>query len=175
MAPGIDLSDRNAWDDSYLVRSWDDAVKEYEKYHSIHKSGKRLEDALSADELKKLREDYGEYLEETETPSVAAETNGHADRPETEMIYADVNGVEAVTARQQDPNSSKQQEVQPANTKSPARQEAAPACTMSEALLGTVQDENLKNMMMSWYYAGYYTGLHAGQQQTLKDGSPKQQ
>jgi hypothetical protein len=29
----------------------------------------------------------------------------------------------------------------------------------------TVQDENLKNLMMSWYYAGYYTGLHAGQQQ----------
>jgi len=29
----------------------------------------------------------------------------------------------------------------------------------------TVQDENLKNLMMSWYYAGYYTGLQAGQQQ----------
>lgn len=27
-----------------------------------------------------------------------------------------------------------------------------------------VQDENLKNLMMAWYYAGYYTGLHEGQQ-----------
>jgi hypothetical protein len=27
----------------------------------------------------------------------------------------------------------------------------------------------MKNIMMSWYYAGYYTGLHAGQQQTLKE------
>lgn len=26
-----------------------------------------------------------------------------------------------------------------------------------------VQDENLRNVMMSWYYAGYYTGLYAGQ------------
>jgi len=25
-------------------------------------------------------------------------------------------------------------------------------------------DEALKNLMMSWYYAGYYTGLHEGQQ-----------
>lgn len=29
----------------------------------------------------------------------------------------------------------------------------------------TVQDENLKRLMMSWYYAGYYTGLFEGQQQ----------
>jgi hypothetical protein len=26
------------------------------------------------------------------------------------------------------------------------------------------QDEALKNLMMSWYYAGYYTGLYEGQQ-----------
>jgi hypothetical protein len=26
------------------------------------------------------------------------------------------------------------------------------------------QDENMKNIMMSWYYAGYYTGLYDGQQ-----------
>lgn len=28
-----------------------------------------------------------------------------------------------------------------------------------------VQDEGLKNLMMSWYFAGYYTGLYEGQQQ----------
>lgn len=28
-----------------------------------------------------------------------------------------------------------------------------------------VQDEELKNLMMAWYYAGYYTGLYQGQQQ----------
>lgn len=28
-----------------------------------------------------------------------------------------------------------------------------------------VQDESLKKLMMAWYYAGYYTGLHEGQQQ----------
>jgi hypothetical protein len=35
----------------------------------------------------------------------------------------------------------------------------------------TVHDENLKNLMMSWYYAGYYTGLHAGQQQAASNGA----
>jgi hypothetical protein len=32
----------------------------------------------------------------------------------------------------------------------------------------------MKNIMMSWYYAGYYTGLHAGQQQVPKDALPKE-
>lgn len=27
-----------------------------------------------------------------------------------------------------------------------------------------VQDEGLKRLLMSWYYAGYYTGLYEGQQ-----------
>lgn len=37
----------------------------------------------------------------------------------------------------------------------------------------TVQDENLKNLMMSWYYAGYYTGLHTGQQQAASKEAQK--
>ena len=28
----------------------------------------------------------------------------------------------------------------------------------------SVQDQNIQNLMMSWYYAGYYTGLYEGQQ-----------
>jgi hypothetical protein len=28
-----------------------------------------------------------------------------------------------------------------------------------------VHDDGLKNLLMSWYYAGYYTGLYEGQQQ----------
>lgn len=32
--------------------------------------------------------------------------------------------------------------------------------------VGGVQDESLKNLMMAWYYAGYYTGLHEGQKQS---------
>jgi hypothetical protein len=38
----------------------------------------------------------------------------------------------------------------------------------------TVQDENMKNLMMSWYYAGYYTGLVAGQQPPAPDYASQQ-
>ena len=28
-----------------------------------------------------------------------------------------------------------------------------------------MQNEDMKNLIMSWYYAGYYTGLYEGKQQ----------
>ena len=31
--------------------------------------------------------------------------------------------------------------------------------------LDAVHDEGLKNLLMAWYYAGYYTGLNEGKQQ----------
>lgn len=51
-----------------------------------------------------------------------------------------------------------------------AAQQPAEATAPSHApplpphLVGAVQDEGLKNLLMSWYYAGYYTGLFEGQQ-----------
>lgn len=30
------------------------------------------------------------------------------------------------------------------------------------------QDDSLKNLMMAWYFAGYYTGLHEGQQKATQ-------
>ena len=41
-----------------------------------------------------------------------------------------------------------------------------------KAYEAVVQDEALKNLMMSWYYAGYYTGLYEGQQRA-QNGIPK--
>jgi hypothetical protein len=36
-----------------------------------------------------------------------------------------------------------------------------------------VQDDNLRNAMMAWYYAGYYTGLYEGQQKAATAGQDK--
>ena len=33
----------------------------------------------------------------------------------------------------------------------------------------TVKDESTRNLMMSWYWAGYYTGFQEGQQQAVKE------
>lgn len=48
------------------------------------------------------------------------------------------------------------------------------AVSGKEAVLihAAVQDEGLKNLMMSWYYAGYYTGLYEGRKQS-DDAAPR--
>lgn len=38
---------------------------------------------------------------------------------------------------------------------------------MPAAIMDAVKDDGLKNLMMSWYYAGYYTGLYEGEQKAL--------
>lgn len=43
---GPQLSQEEIWDDSALVRSWNDAVAEYEYYHSIHARGEDVDEVL---------------------------------------------------------------------------------------------------------------------------------
>lgn len=37
------------------------------------------------------------------------------------------------------------------------------------ARLADISEDDLSNMLMSWYYAGYYTGKHAGMVQANRD------
>ncbi|KAI4629247.1 uncharacterized protein J4E87_003509 [Alternaria ethzedia] len=183
MAPVVDMSDKNAWDDSLLIDSWDEAVNEYKKYHSIHQSGKKLEDVLTEEELKEARGEYGDLMDEAEAVSATAETSGVADHEDVDTPLSETNGVaqsgpspqqyRTLSYENQEPDLSGKQEpqIQSPSAEAPPVPHAAGtlADVMPQAILGTVQDENMKNIMMSWYYAGYYTGLHAGQQQARKE------
>ncbi|KIW91272.1 uncharacterized protein Z519_08168 [Cladophialophora bantiana CBS 173.52] len=46
-----ELSQAEIWDDSALIRSWNDAVAEYEYYHSIHARGEDVEEILRKAEM----------------------------------------------------------------------------------------------------------------------------
>ncbi|CBX91869.1 hypothetical protein IAQ61_000086 [Plenodomus lingam] len=174
----IDISDKNAWDDSLLINSWDDAVAEYKRYHSIQKSGKKLEDVLTEEELEELREDHGHLMEEAETPISRATTNGDAEDQDADMELesSEEDHSASQVQAQQAPESAKPQpqQDQPPNIAAPMLQNEPLGASMPQALLGSVQDENLKNIMMSWYYAGYYTGLHVGRQQVSKNAAPNE-
>ncbi|KAF2256660.1 hypothetical protein BU26DRAFT_526988 [Trematosphaeria pertusa] len=173
MAPGVSLDDRSAWDDSALINSWEEAVAEYDKYHSIQRSGKRLEDVLSQEELKQLREEHGNLIEEVETRSNAADPNRPAGQENDEWPQEETNGDGGIGETQshaEERTASGDQEH--ARTSETTRPHDGPlAASMPQAVLGTVQDENLRNLMMSWYYAGYYTGLVAGQQQAASNNA----
>ena len=57
-------------------------------------------------------------------------------------------------------NAQNQQSAVPSNVTDFGHAPVAPP----QVLLNSIKDENVRNLMMSWYWAGYYTGLHEGQQ-----------
>ncbi|PQE26359.1 Survival motor neuron 1 protein [Rutstroemia sp. NJR-2017a BBW] len=46
MASQENATHAEIWDDSTLVNSWNEALQEYERYHSIHARGEKVEDVL---------------------------------------------------------------------------------------------------------------------------------
>ncbi|KAF2490932.1 hypothetical protein BU16DRAFT_565862 [Lophium mytilinum] len=193
MAPivvDVDFNDRRAWDDSALVSSWEGALAEYKRYHSIHLEGKRVEDVLSSEELIELRRELGHEKEEVEVDKkpkkkrirkpkasendypvadesvVPGETNG---TKMEDQVRFDIPAAQSqALANFMEPTTSGQQQAhESADSSVPLHSTAAPA-SMPQVLLANVQDENMKNIMMAWYYAGYYTGLHEGQQKTTE-------
>ncbi|KAK8212908.1 hypothetical protein M8818_003073 [Zalaria obscura] len=56
------LSEKEIWDDSALVRSWNDALEEYKKYHSMAAKGEKVEVVLDAAET-------GDGAVQEETPA----------------------------------------------------------------------------------------------------------
>ncbi|CAL5873984.1 uncharacterized protein PFLUO_LOCUS8269 [Penicillium psychrofluorescens] len=136
------LTHEEIWDDSALVRSWDEAVEEYQLYHSIHAKGENVEDVLrEAERVEPSAVDEGDLAEDTPM-------EGGSDEPAPDV-----------------PQSAQVSGVAPAEEGVPAVAPPASGMPMPHPALTQVQDEGLKNLMMAWYFAGYYTGLHEGQQQ----------
>ncbi|KAF2085847.1 hypothetical protein K490DRAFT_23504, partial [Saccharata proteae CBS 121410] len=166
----VDLLDKDLWDDSALVRSWNDALIEYKKYHSIQARGENVEDVLKNSELKQLKEER--YFQRTGN-SVAPMTDGATGtvyqnvtvgterdafhQPAQEAVVGDASqtSTEQRGVRQKDDKGATPLVADPLTV--------AAASSMPQAILGSGQDDPLKNLMMSWYYAGYYQGIYEGQ------------
>ncbi|KAF3388751.1 Survival motor neuron-like protein 1 [Penicillium rolfsii] len=152
------LTHEEIWDDSALVQSWDEAVEEYKLYHSIHAKGENIEDVL--------REAEAAGLDDAQDTLDAGDMIAKDDAMEAESEEA-VDPTAAHFTQKSEPSA----QTAPAAAESsgatigPGPTFPAGAMPMPDAVLSQAQDENLKNLMMSWYFAGYYTGLYEGRQQ----------
>ncbi|KAK0613794.1 SMN family protein Smn1 [Immersiella caudata] len=135
------LTHEEIWDDSALVNSWNQALDEYKKYHSIHAAGGTVEDIIESDHRAAARRDA---------------------KPETEPAGGPMDEGDAT------PRSRSDETRPEATEKVRVRSGSIPAVG-PQVLLGSVQDEDLKKLLMSWYYAGYYTGLFEGKQQAQSE------
>lgn len=162
------LSQSEVWDDSALLQSWDDALAEYKLYHSIHARGERVEDIIreaEAEEQDARLTDDGLHQAKAgmQTNGISSEEleDGELEE-EPEIAQAFLDGESIENFKGPFTIESKHKERQ-ANAGTAVDQQEKPG--MPKAVTNGVQDEALKNLMMSWYYAGYYTGLYEGQRQ----------
>ncbi|KAG7125210.1 Survival motor neuron-like protein 1 like [Verticillium longisporum] len=139
------LTHEEVWDDSALIDSWNEALDEYKKYHSIHAKGGKLAD------LEPRASTTSKILKTLQSETREGDQPAEADLPP--------GGVEET--HEVTPGTAP-----PTATVSESRDTTGDATAMAppQVLLSTVQDEGLKKLLMSWYYAGYYTGLYEGQQ-----------
>ncbi|KAL8814121.1 MAG: hypothetical protein Q9223_006632 [Gallowayella weberi] len=175
------LSHEEIWDDSALLNSWDAALQEYQVifdnlimfmepanirklYHSIHARGEKVEDVL------KQAVDSGQVTMDSPPDMGKTAINGMAQSEELEdgevedeQVGEDTllnGGAEKDAAKTEEIHVNKNQRYSPPLAESEASR------NFPQSSVVPMQDEGLKNLMMSWYYAGYYTGLYEGQKQS---------
>ncbi|OAX82579.1 hypothetical protein ACJ72_03071 [Emergomyces africanus] len=163
------LTQEEIWDDSALIQSWDDAVEEYNLYHSIQARGENVVDVLKAEDDRARAEDeaaVGDGYDEHATgpqsqghPEAGSEPVNEANDQEMETAGTDLHGEHGGN---QESSSAK---VNPeANHTASGRFASMPQLVSQGGDNTSGADEGLKNLMMAWYFAGYYTGLYEGQQ-----------
>ncbi|KAF2717912.1 hypothetical protein K431DRAFT_297405 [Polychaeton citri CBS 116435] len=148
------LSHAQIWDDSALVDSWNQAFEEYKKYHSIATRGGELD----LESLENIASEDAMRSSKTGATAVAL-TDAEAVEPDAETVpdaTPAAHQTETAQSAATEPSSQTNGQVQDTN-----------GMAVPVALLNSMQDEGMKNLMMSWYYAGYYTGLYEGKQQAL--------
>ncbi|KAF7554408.1 hypothetical protein G7046_g6829 [Stylonectria norvegica] len=144
-----DLMHEEVWDDSALIDSWNEALDEYKKYHSIHAKGGSIQDL-------NVKNGTG--------TSIKAEPRDNASVGLVDDTQAEGQNEDSETKTDEAVSSYRTPHTAQPGSQPAQGQGGLPSFPL-QVVLGAVQDENLKKLLMSWYYAGYYTGLYEGQQQ----------
>ncbi|MCJ1444867.1 MAG: hypothetical protein MMC23_005370 [Stictis urceolatum] len=156
-----ELSHEEIWDDSGLVESWNQSYEEYKRYHSIHARGENLKDLIAEAEAaeKQVPVEGSDTILQSGTAQSANVDDTALEDGELQDDAAPINssiGQEATS--EITPNSQLKAPQEIASSEAPEL-----SGLFSNVAEGSTQDQGLKNLMMSWYWAGYYTGFYEGQ------------
>ncbi|KAF2166896.1 hypothetical protein M409DRAFT_22948 [Zasmidium cellare ATCC 36951] len=175
MAAGAqrELTHDELWDDSALVESWNEALEEYQVRTIIYPRSPK-QDTNSQEQKYHSLAARGEKVPVIDIPpkrpappsKAAAMLNGTRPAPQARKETPEDVGPSPMTTL---PGNFIGPAAPPKSSTAPAAASTpnVPAylAGLPQAMIGaTIQDENLKNMMLSWYYAGYHMGLYEGQQ-----------
>lgn len=179
------ISHDEIWDDSALIRSWEDAYAEYQFYHSIHARGEDVDEVLrraEAEDAGRKLDQIDDKLEESKaqaesmvvvddesTGDIARNANGNEtdDDVEEGELEDEETTTDAVQKTLNEGEAGVSEQIGP-----PLPPEAvarlAPkvqAVVPEQSVDANAMNQTLENIKMAYYWAGYYSGLYDGQQQ----------
>ncbi|KAL9109626.1 MAG: hypothetical protein Q9187_008145, partial [Circinaria calcarea] len=165
------LSQAEIWDDSALLQSWDDALGEYKLYHSIYARDERVEDVIREAEAEEEKGDGDADLQMNESAAPLDQGNKDEDLEDGEVEDHEQASIPPDSKPPQVALSSEPYSPRPqSETKTTNPPSGVPGLPQT-VIDGSSQNEALKNLMMSWYWAGYYTGHYEGQMQAQQTSS----
>ncbi|KAI4273188.1 MAG: hypothetical protein LQ337_004815 [Flavoplaca oasis] len=158
------LSHEEIWDDSALVNSWDLALQD------IHARGEKVEDVIRKAEdpeevPKDKRQDNG--IMNSDNLNGMPHTQEPGDEEVEDGEIEDDLLVNKGTMQESAHTKEETSTVQEYHAPPPARDDGPGSVPEPSNVPNVLMngDQGLKNLMMSWYYAGYYTGLYEGRKQ----------
>ncbi|CAM0141442.1 hypothetical protein VKS41_003849 [Umbelopsis sp. WA50703] len=170
----ISTENNDAWDDTALIEAWDEAVKEYQTYHSASAP----DDPPFSNKPAKLDSTFHESRQQENrqdrkrvAPKVAKEINGPSANKKARRVKTPAAKPEL---RQEEHTAT--EEAQSERHHSDWNQNywayqsyqdnigssipPPPPPNPPQASAAAGEDEALSNLMMAWYYSGYYTGYY---------------
>ncbi|CAK7273547.1 hypothetical protein SEPCBS57363_005705 [Sporothrix epigloea] len=158
------------WDESAITKSWDRVVGDYKSFLNVRMSGGRVDDlpaplnGISTGDGPEacLNAEPEASLENTQEEAMGGSLSGKDVKTNITVGPSTAEQMDA-SARAAVPISEVNGQAFSAAASDTARL-LAPSLLPPQTVLGGA-DEGLKKLLMSWYYAGYYTGLYEGQQQ----------
>ncbi|KAI9789685.1 MAG: hypothetical protein M1816_005860 [Peltula sp. TS41687] len=169
------ITHEEIWDDTALIESWEEALQEYKLYHSIQARGERVADVLAKlsqpnHEMDDQQRNQDERNPSDSQPDRMGEQHEDLEDGEVEQEPGVGNLLNAAQIDIGSTEGADAQEKQESSLPHGAHPSQTGPNAVPQVLVG-VQDEGLKNLMMSWYYAGYYTGLYEGQQRAKQQST----
>ncbi|EEB08728.1 SMN family protein Smn1 [Schizosaccharomyces japonicus yFS275] len=152
----MEPTNKEVWDDSDLRRSYELALEEYNKYHSLQAAGAGKKSPTEVTE------------DNTELADVSV-TNSPEKAEEGEIEDGEVGDFSESRGTEKSQNAEKVTSSPtnlPGGNPEPGSVGALPTPPPPLPLQGLSYDEAYRNLLMSWYYAGYYAGYVQGIQTT---------
>ncbi|KAA8913454.1 hypothetical protein TRICI_003186 [Trichomonascus ciferrii] len=142
----VDISDRDVWDDSTLIKHWDASLAEYKKYHSLDAQGASVAEQPDVEMEEQEKQHRQAEVEEQEYDDYQAQELHTSDEEE----LAKKEEAEALAK-----NEAKDGDLYDVREET-STQRPGPAISLDDL------DDGVKQLAMAWYWAGYYHGLEVG-------------